>query len=100
MPTIPDNARLNRRDRVVANDLNDTETVMLDVDQGTYYGVTGTGRSIWDLLAEPATPDTIVDSLLAEYEIDEDTCRAEVHAFLDDLIEQGLLDVGDPETAS
>jgi hypothetical protein len=98
--SIPDDARLVRRDRVLANDLNDSETVMLDVDQGTYYGVTGTGRSIWDLLAEPATPDTIVAALLTEYEVDEDTCRTEVHAFLDDLIEQGLLDVGDPETAS
>ena len=66
MPTIPDNARLVRRDRVVANDLNDTETVMLDVDRGTYFGVTGVGRSIWDLLAEPATPDTIVASLLSD----------------------------------
>ena len=35
-----------------------------------------------------------------EYEVDEDTCRAEVHAFLDDLVEQGLVDVGDPRSAS
>ena len=100
MQSIPDDAKLVRRDRVVANDLNDTETVMLDVDRGTYFGVTGVGRSIWDLLAEPATPDAIVASLLTEYEVDDETCRTEVQAFLGDLIEQGLLDVGDPETAS
>ena len=100
MPTIPDDAQLVRRDRVVANDLNDTETVMLDVDRGSYFGVTGTGRSIWDLLAEPSTPAFIVASLLEEYDIDEHTCRVEVHAFLGDLVEQGLVDVGDPETPS
>jgi len=100
MPTIPDDAQLIRCDRVVANDLNDTETVMLDVDRGAYFGVTGVGRSIWDLLVEPATADSIVASLLTEYEVDEDTCRAEVHAFLDDLVEQGLVDVGDPQSAS
>ena len=100
MPTIPDDVQLVRRDRVVANDLNDTDTVMLDVDSGTYFGVTATGRSIWDLLAEPSTPAFIVASLLEEYEVDEETCRAEVQAFLGELVEQGLVDVGDPETPS
>lgn len=100
MPMIPDDAQLVRRDRVVANDLNESDTVMLDVDQGTYSGVTGTGRSIWDLLAEPSTPSFIVACLLEEYEVDEETCRAEVQAFLGELVERGLVDVGDPETAS
>ena len=100
MPTVAGNSRLIRRDRVIANDLSETETVMLDADEGTYFGVTAVARSIWDLLAEPSTPDAIVASLLEEYEVDETTCRREVQAFLDDLAAHGLVDVGETESAS
>ena len=89
-----------RRDRVVANDLSETETVMLDVDEGTYFGVTGVGRAIWDLLAETTTVDSIVQELLARYDIDEATCRSEVDSFVSDLADQGLVDVGTPPAAS
>jgi len=100
MPTIRDDAQLIRGDRVVANNLNDDETVMLDVDQGSYFGVTGVSRAIWDMLAEPTTPAIIVASLLTEYDVDEETCRAEVQNFLVELVGQGLVDIGDHETPS
>lgn len=100
MPTIADDATVVRRSRVVANDLNDDETVMLDVDAGTYFGVAGVARTIWDGLAEPTTPRSLVASLMSEYDVSETTCRAEVAAFLAQLAGAGLIDVEhDPGTS-
>ncbi len=51
----------------------------------------GTGRTIWDALAEETTEAAIVDQILAEYEIDRETAERDVSAFLTTLREGGLL---------
>jgi hypothetical protein len=93
MPAVSTDAMFSRRDNVVANDLSATETVMLDIEQGIYFGVRGVGRRIWDRLTSPVTLETLVVELTAEYDVDESTCRAEVAAFLGELREYGLIDV-------
>jgi hypothetical protein len=97
MAEIPRGARVVRRDQVVANDLADDETVMLDIEQGTYFGVRGAGKKIWDRLAQPITQEALVASLLPEYDVDEATCRSDVAAFVSDLADHGLVDVSDHE---
>lgn len=96
MTSIPTGAVVVRSNRVVANELNDAETVMLDVEQGRYFGVREIGKFIWEAVDQPASIDDLVAALLQRYEIDEQTCREEVLAFLDDLADQGLLDVEAP----
>jgi hypothetical protein len=93
MTPIPADAVVVWNGRVVANELNDDETVMLDVDQGRYFGVSEIGNVIWGIIAQPTSVDDLVAVLLERYEIDEQTCRREVMAFLDELSDQGLLDV-------
>ena len=96
MTTISNQATVVRRDQVVANDLNESETVMLDIEKGVYFGVHGVGKVIWDRLAEPTTLDALVGDLVQEYAVDDATCRAEVVTFLGELHDQGLVDVQDP----
>jgi hypothetical protein len=98
MTTISNQATVVRRDRVVANDLNDSETVMLDIEKGVYFGVQGVGKVIWDRLAEPTTVDDLVDDLVQQYAVDEATCRSDVTKFLGELAGQGLVDVQNPPT--
>lgn len=100
MPTISNSTAFVRHDRVVANDLGEQETVMLDVDRGMYFGLTGVGRAIWDRLAEPISLDDLVGSLLEEYDVAESACREEVRAFLADLVEEGLVDATEPAGGS
>jgi hypothetical protein len=72
----------------------DGEIVMLSPAQGAYYGLNGVGSRIWELLARPSTVDGVCATLTAEFDVDDAACRTAVLAFLDDLRQAGLVQVG------
>jgi hypothetical protein len=84
---------------MLANDLSDTETVMLDIERGTYFGVQEVGKAIWDHLEHPTTVDDLCSHLMDEFEVDRDTCLEQVQAFLGDLLEHRLIEVQGGATA-
>lgn len=51
-----------------------------------------TGEFLWEILTEEKTEDELVKALLAEYDVDEETAKKDVHAFLDTLSEKGFLE--------
>jgi hypothetical protein len=50
-----------------------------------------TGAFLWKKLAEGAEINDLVAGLLSEYEVDEETARADVQEFISQLQEKGLL---------
>ena len=95
MTAIPNDATIVRSDHVVANDLSDTEAVMLDIERGTYFGVRDAGRAIWNELEVPTSLDAICARMIERFEVDEETCRRDVGRFLEDLAAQGLIEIRD-----
>lgn len=70
----------------------DEEIVLLNLDGGLYYGLEPVASRIWELLAEkPRTFDSLIGTLMDEFDVDEALCRQETGAFLDTLTEKGLL---------
>jgi hypothetical protein len=63
----------------------DDHVVMLDPARGEYFGLDPVGSRIWELLAEPRPVDDLCATLVAEFDVDDATCRSEVLAFLDGL---------------
>lgn len=51
----------------------------------------GTGKRIFELLAEGKDEDGVIRQLTEEYDVDETTARENVGAFLDKLRSAGLL---------
>ena len=49
------------------------------------------GVTIWKLLQNEVTFDEIIAAVLEEYEVEEETARADVREFLDTLIENRIL---------
>jgi hypothetical protein len=96
MATLAPDSRIVRRTDLLVNDLSRHELVMLDVEAGSYFGLQGVGKLIWEELATPSTPEDLCGRLLDRFEVEETRCRTEVAAFLDTLQEQGLIDVQDP----
>jgi hypothetical protein len=77
---------------VTTNQIED-ELVALNLETSFYYGVDGIGTEIWRLLVDEQM--TIADAcgkLLEEYDVDAETCRREVRAFVEQLIDAKLLE--------
>jgi hypothetical protein len=54
--------------------------------------VNGSGRVLWELLAEPRTEAELTAALVARYEIDEARAAADVAGFVADLRRRGILE--------
>ena len=67
------------------------ELVMMSAAKGNYIGLSEVGARIWELIETPRTIDSLCDALIAEYEVDPATCRAEVDTFLATLGEHGAV---------
>jgi hypothetical protein len=67
------------------------ELVMLDPERGEYYGLDAVSTRIWELIAEPRTVGDLCTTLTSEFEVDDETCRNEVIAFLEQLAEVDLV---------
>jgi len=75
---------------IIATDM-DGETVMMSIEQGRYFGLSGVGPFLWNLLAEPMSVDELCTRVLQDYDVDEATCRTDVSTFVDELLDKGVL---------
>ncbi len=60
-------------------------------DSNGLFILTELGAFIWDLLPNAESEDDIVAAVLAEYEVDEATARADIQAFLKKLQDLEIL---------
>ena len=68
------------------------EVVVLDLDGSVYLKLNGSGRVLWEALAEPSTEAALVASLQQRFDVDEDRATTDVAGFLGELRRRGLLD--------
>ena len=62
-----------------------------ELDLKMMITLNGTGRFLWELLEKETSEDALVKALLAEYDVDEETARKSVQAFVNKLNENGFL---------
>ncbi|MBH5321241.1 PqqD family protein [Aurantiacibacter sediminis] len=68
------------------------ETVLLDLENGVYFGLNPVGGRIWNFLdGETRSVVEITQLLSEEYEIDAVQAEADVIALATDLLEHGLI---------
>jgi hypothetical protein len=71
------------------------EVVILGLEEGMYYELDGAGAHIWRLIQQPRSVQSIVDTLLAEYDVSAQRCMADVLELAEDMVAQGLVDIYD-----
>jgi hypothetical protein len=71
------------------------EIVFLNPRKDTYVGLDEIGRRIWDLLATPSTVHELSARLELEFQGSTGEITADLTAFLNELMESGLIDVAD-----
>ena len=99
MPSYSPSESVVRRPAIASTELRD-ETVLLSLEQQSYFGMRATSQRIWQLLEQPQTLQQILDTLLREYEVDRGQCEREVSAFMDSLWAAGLIQLASPPPAS
>lgn len=74
------------------------ETVIIDMQTETYFGLNGVGSVVWSLLAGSASVQEIVDVVVDRFDVTTERAVADIRRLLDELEEAGL--VGAPSEAS
>ena len=69
----------------------DGSVVMMDVEQGLYFGLKGSGAEIWSRLTHPVTVQELTESLCRDYEAPPEIIRQELLELLTDLANRRLL---------
>jgi hypothetical protein len=71
----------------------DGEAVLLDLVSGTYFGLDPVGTEIWGMLGDGATIGEIRAAIVARYDVDAATARADLEDLVADLVKRGLVEV-------
>lgn len=68
-----------------------SDVVVLDLEGSVYLKLNGSGRVLWERLAETASTEALVEALVDQYGIDDELAAADVHEFVGELRRRGLL---------
>lgn len=81
--------QVNRPD--VIDERFDDEFVLVNLRDGTYYGVNSTGTLLWEQIVEGASPTQMIASLSKHFAAEPAVIANAVQAFLDDLAQESLI---------
>lgn len=81
--------RLVVNNSVIHAELDD-EVVLLNVENGVYFGLDAVGARMWQLIEQGATQEEIIARLLAEYDAEPSQLDADVREFTRVLVSKGL----------
>jgi hypothetical protein len=71
------------------------EVTILQMHTGLYYGLDPVGTHVWNLIRQPRAIQEILETLLAEYEVEPANCEADLLALLENLRKENLIEVQD-----
>jgi hypothetical protein len=90
LPTLASRVRVN--DDVLFQELQG-EAVLLNLKSGVYFGLDPVGTRIWQLFADHDLLTEVAQAIVAEYEVAEERCAADLLTLVADLERQGLVAV-------
>jgi hypothetical protein len=91
-PTLTPKDRVRRVADVLDAEIDD-QTVMMDIEKGSYFGLNQTGSGIWAMLAEPVIVGELCERLVEQFDVPREQCERQVIDFLGSLLDRGLLQV-------
>jgi len=91
--------RFRIAENVVSRDLAD-ESVLLNLDTGTYFGLDAVGTRLWHLLAEHGSTESAIQTLLAEYDVEAPRLQKDIDTLIDQLMAKKLLTIDAEHTSS
>lgn len=87
---INSDTKIMRNSDIISSEM-DEETVMMNIEQGEYYGVNPVGSRIWELLETPWTFGSLCAQLRKEFDVSEEECKRDVGEFVNVMREKNLV---------
>ena len=84
--------RLVRAPDALASEV-DGEVVMMSVQRGEYFSLTGVASRLWEMIAEPRSIGELTAAISAEYDVPADQCHPDIAAFASDMLAAGLVKI-------
>ena len=76
----------------------DGEAAILNIGNGTYYGLDAVGAEIWRLVQNPQRVTQIRDAVMSLYEVQPERCENDIIDLLEMLLAEGLIEMRDDPT--
>jgi len=73
------------------------ESVILDLEEGVYYGLDKVGTRIWQLIDTPVSIMKIINTIYEEYDVTREQCTKDTINLLENLAQHNLIQVTNPE---
>ncbi len=67
------------------------EAVLLNLVDGSYFGLNTVGRSFWEKVDGEKTTEEIINLLLQEYKVERDVLVRDIEEFVGNLKDNGLI---------
>lgn len=64
----------------------DGETVIMNVNNGHYFGLNSVSTDIWKFLEKPISFESLIDKLLGEYDVKKEDCEKDTRPLLFQLL--------------
>jgi hypothetical protein len=71
------------------------ESVLLNLESECYHGLDDVGTLRWEALGRSENIQAAYESLLSEYDVDGATLQKDLEAFIESLVERGLVELID-----
>jgi len=69
------------------------ETVFLNLNSENYFGLDNVGTRVWQLLQEHGDLQKVHDTMLEEFEVEENQLEKDLHELVTKLVEAGIVEV-------
>ena len=84
--------RVKLPDDVLISSLQE-ESVILNLDSERYFGLDDVGSRMLTVLTTSTSIEAAYNSLRDEYEVDDEVLKQDLLALIDQLVEQGLIEI-------
>ena len=78
------------RDKFISSGFGD-EIMLMNLETGNYIGLNIVSSDIFRLAEEKTSAEEIINSLLKTYDVEEEVCRVQVLACIENMMEKELL---------
>jgi pyrroloquinoline quinone biosynthesis protein D len=82
---------IKKSDERISEASVDDEVVVMRLDSGEFFSLTGTGATIWRLIDGRRDREELLSALADEYHAEEDQLAGDLDAFLRQLSDNGIL---------